>query len=148
VKDELLDDVPTRRDCRCGLVAMASPESSDSEELEESEDLGGDSSSVGIWRATRSYGLRVRRIGPLLSIWPLAACPFISSPSFVFFGRVRAQFSHGIALSLSFSSYVFRKLESLLRLFAFCTLCNADTLGLPGGVLIVFEACDLILWLC
>jgi hypothetical protein len=39
-----------------------------------------------------------RRIGPLLSIL-LAA-----DPSFVFLGRVSAQFSQGIALFLSFSS--------------------------------------------
>lgn len=54
MKEELLEDVPARlkvRERLCGFEAMASSESSDSEEF---EDLGGDSSSVGIWRATRS----------------------------------------------------------------------------------------------
>jgi hypothetical protein len=63
----------------------------------------------------RSYAFRVRRIGPPLSNFPLAVglpdVPLVFS-SIVFLGSVRAQFSHGIALFLSFSSYVFRKLES------------------------------------
>jgi hypothetical protein len=65
-------------------------------ESEEAADLGGDGSSMGA--ITLSYGLRVRRIGPLQSIR-------LDGPSsFVFFGKVRAQFSHGIARFLSFSS--------------------------------------------
>lgn len=63
----------------------------------------------------RSYALRVRSTGLPLSPFPL----FIGLPgapsgicSFTFLGNVRAQFSHGMALFLSFSSYVFRKLES------------------------------------
>lgn len=78
-----------------------------SESEEEAEDLGGDSSSIGT--VTRSYGFRVRRIGPLLSIL-LLDC----ASSLVFLGSVSAQFSQAIALFLSFSSYVFRKLESRL----------------------------------
>jgi hypothetical protein len=108
LKDELLEDVPPRvrlreclRECRSGLEEMACSESPDSEEF---EDLGGDASEG---MATRSYGLRVRRIGPLLSILPLdPVLPFVfdGEPSFVFFGSVRAQFSQGMALFLSFSS--------------------------------------------
>jgi hypothetical protein len=36
----------------------------------------------------------------------------VGESSFVLFGIVSAQFSHGIALFLSFSSYVLRKLKS------------------------------------
>jgi hypothetical protein len=73
-------------------------------------------------------GLRVRRTGPLLST-------LLGGTSLVFFGSVKAQFSHGIALFLSFSSYVLLKLES--RLWLFDVPCNAATLGLSGGVSIV-----------
>lgn len=65
-------------------------------ESEDVADLGGDVSSIGA--ETRSYGFRVRRIGLLTSV--LAA----GESSLVCFGSVRAQFSQGIALLLSFSS--------------------------------------------
>jgi hypothetical protein len=71
---------------------------SESEEVLESfeeADLGGDGFSTTI--DILLNGLLVRRIGPLLSILP-------GDASFVFFGSVRAQLSHGIALFLSFSS--------------------------------------------
>ena len=108
LKDELLEDVPTRvkfreclRECRSGFEDTAFSESPDSEEF---EDLGGEA-SAGM--ATRSYGLRVRRTGPLVSSLPLSPVfplVFEGGPSFVFFGRVRAQFSQGMALFLSLSS--------------------------------------------
>ena len=107
-----------------GREATAVSESPDSEEV---HDFGGEGSCAFV---TRSYGFRVRRIGPLLSTFPLP--PGLSS--FVFFGSVRAQFSHGMARFLSFSSYVLRKLESRRWPLAFCALCSAFTLGLPGGV--------------
>jgi hypothetical protein len=47
---------------------------------------------------------------------------------------VRAQLSQGMALFLSFSSYVLRKLESRRLRLANCALCSAATLGLSGGV--------------
>ena len=115
LKEEMLEEVPALAklrefERRWALVVIAVSESEGLDELE--ADFGGDGSSSGsMVRETRSYGLRVRRMGPLLSIL------FVENPSFVFFGRVRAQFSHGIALFLSFSSYVFRKLESRLWLF-------------------------------
>jgi hypothetical protein len=103
LKEELLEDVVARiKGCERDLEVIAVSESE-----EEAEDLGGDNSSIAT--ETRSYGFRVRRIGPLLSI-----LPFDCASSLVFLGSVRAQFSHGIALFLSFSSYVFRKLESRL----------------------------------
>ena len=116
VKEELLDDVPTRVifwERLRGFEATAVSESPESDESEEFVDFGGESCSVGIGVATRSKGLRVRRIGPLLSILPYDPCEFAVSSS-LFLGNVRAQFSHGIALFLSFSSYVLRKLESRL----------------------------------
>lgn len=107
------------------MLEIAISESEEVEELEESV-LGGEGALI------RSYGLRVRRIGPLLSIL------FVAGLSFVCFGRVSAQFSHGIALFLSFSSYVLRKLESRLELPP-CAPCNATTLGDSGGVSIAEE---------
>lgn len=98
MKDELLEDVPARikvreRVLRCvGLDTMAF---SESEELQES-DLGGEGCSAGT--EIRSQTFLVRRIGPLLSIL------LVDDPSFVFLGRVSAQFSQGMALFLSFSS--------------------------------------------
>lgn len=86
---------------------------SESEEL--AEDFGGEGCSE---TEMRSYAFLVRRIGPLFSK------RLRTEPSFVFLGRVRAQFSHGIARFLSFSSYVLRKLESLL-----CRPCKLPTLG-------------------
>lgn len=76
-----------------GLLVIALSES------EEDSDLGGDGSLFRL--ETRSYGLRVRRIGLL------GASNFdfrVSSPFSVFGGKVSAQFSHGIARFLSFSS--------------------------------------------
>lgn len=67
-------------------------------EAEEQSDLGGDSWSCSIGIDILSYGFLVRRIGPLFST--VVGDP----PSFVFLGRVSAQFSHGDALFLSFSS--------------------------------------------
>jgi hypothetical protein len=103
LKEELLEDVVARikgRDRDLEVIAA-------SESEEEAEDLGGDNSSIG--QETLSYGFRVRKIGPLLSILPLDC-----ASSLVFLGSVSAQFSHGMALFLSFSSYVLRKLESRL----------------------------------
>lgn len=149
VKEELLEDVPTRVrfwERRRGFDVTAASESPESEELEELVDFGGESSSVGTGTATRSYGLRVRRTGPLLSILLLDPCEFVE-PSSLFFGNVRAQFSHGIALFLSFSSYVLRKLESRRFLFAPCSICKAVTLGLSGGVSIVAGSSCVLVWL-
>ena len=98
LKDELLEDVPTRTRVRERLrrwVDLAVTAFSESEELEES-DLGGEGCSAGT--EIRSKTFRVRRIGPLLSIL------LVADPSLVFLGRVSAQFSQGIALFLSFSS--------------------------------------------
>ena len=81
------------RECRCDLIAA-----SESEE-EDEEDLGGHGSSRGAEEDTLSYGNVVRRTGPLIS-----TCPFVDGSSFVFLGSVSAQFSHGMALFLSFSS--------------------------------------------
>ena len=107
--------------------------------------MGGEGCSAGTDFATISKGLRVRRIGRLLSILPLS-CEFEASSS-LFFGSVRAQFSHGIALFLSFSSYVFRKLESrrwMFGLLKVCPACNVAARGLSGGVsMIAVESCDL-----
>ena len=115
VKEELLDDVPTRAifwERLRGFEVTAVSESPESDESEEFVDFGGESCSDGMGIATRSKGLRVRRIGPLLSILPCDPCELAVSS--LFLGNVRAQFSHGIALFLSFSSYVLRKLESRL----------------------------------
>jgi hypothetical protein len=57
VKEELLEDVPTRGrfcDRRRGFEVTAVSESPDSDEFEEFVDLGGESSSVGMGIATRS----------------------------------------------------------------------------------------------
>jgi hypothetical protein len=98
LKEELLEEVVARikgGECLCDLEELAVSESE-----EDAEDLRGDGSSREAEADTRSYGLFVRRIiGALLSIFPFAA-----ESSFVFLGSVRAQFSHGIALFLSFSS--------------------------------------------
>jgi hypothetical protein len=81
----------------------------------------------------RSYAVLVRSIGPPLSNFPL----FVGLPdppcdvsSLVFLGSVRAQFSHGIARFLSFSSYVLRKLESRRWRLPFRTIGSAANLGL------------------
>ena len=98
LKDELLEDVPARirvreRVRRCvGLDVIGFSESEEFEEV----DLGGDGCSAGT--EIRSYTFLVLRIGPLLSIL------LVADPSFVFLGKVRAQFSQGMALFLSFSS--------------------------------------------
>jgi hypothetical protein len=76
VKEELLEDVLTLArfsERRRGFEVTPISESPDSDEFEELADFGGESSSVGSGIATRSYGLRVRRIGPLLSILPFGA---------------------------------------------------------------------------
>lgn len=149
VKEELLEDVPTRVmfwECRRDFDVTAVSESPESEELEELVDFGGESSSVGTGTATRSYGLRVRRIGPLLSILLFDPCEFVESSS-LFFGNVRAQFSHGMALFLSLSSYVLRKLESPRCLFVLCSICKATTRGLSGGVSIVAGSSCALVWL-
>lgn len=72
---------------------------------------------------TRSYGLRVRRMG--------VSTRSVTGPSLVAFGRVSLQLSQGADLFLSFSSYVLPKLE-LRRLLP--GPCNAATRGLSGGV--------------
>lgn len=78
----------------------------------------------------------------------MSILPFDCTSSLVFLGSVSAQFSHGIALFLSFSSYVFRKLESRLW-FERCPPCNTATLGLSGGVSIAdCVVWDLEAWLC
>jgi hypothetical protein len=87
LKEELLEDVPSR-----GIFWEGASES------DELVDFGGDSSSRGA--DTRSYGLRVRRIGPPFAFGPREVAVF----STLFFGNVSAQFSHGMALFLSFSS--------------------------------------------
>jgi hypothetical protein len=76
------------------LLEIAFSESEDEVELSEEADFGGD----GFCTEILLYGLRVLRIGPLLSNLSKFA------PSFVFRGSVKAQFSHGMALFLSFSS--------------------------------------------
>jgi hypothetical protein len=113
--------------CSWGLVLSVGSDSSESE----GGDLGGEGSSC--WSATRSYGLRVRSIGPLLSSLPFptgGTLGLVGDSSFAFFGNVRAQFSHGPGFSL----YVFLKLESRRSWFAFCAVCSAATRGLSGGV--------------
>lgn len=97
VKEEPLEDVAARarflegvRLCEC-LSGRVS-------ESDEDADLGGDGSIRGsVALDTLSNGLRVRNIGPFVS-------NLLCMLSFVFFGSVSAQFSHGIALFLSFSS--------------------------------------------
>lgn len=142
MNEELLEDVPARirvreRVRRCvGRDVMAF---SESEEWEDS-DLGGEGCSAET--DIRSYTFLVRRIGPLLSIL------LGIDPSFVCLGRVSAQFSQGMALFLSFSSYVFRKLESRRQLFVPCAICKATTRGLSGGVSIAeLDVGDLDAWL-
>jgi hypothetical protein len=66
LKEQLLDEVPTRIRVRERVrlcVGLLETALSDSDELEHS-DLGGDSVDNEI----RSYILRVRRIGPLISL--------------------------------------------------------------------------------
>jgi len=97
LNEELLEEVVARikgRECLCDFKEVAVSESE-----EDAEDLGGEGSSREVEADTLSYGFRVRRIGALLSIFP-----FAGDSSFVFLGSVSAQFSHGIALFLSFSS--------------------------------------------
>ena len=106
MKEELLEDVPTRvmfGERLRGFEATAVSESPESDESEELVDFGGENSSVFMGIATRSKGFRVRRIGPPLSILLFDPCELLISSS-LFLGSVRAQFSHGIALFLSFSS--------------------------------------------
>ena len=103
MKESLLDEVSARLTSRRGLPLGSWSESPASEE----SDFGGDS-DVGT--ATRSYGFRVRRIGPVLSRRPLLIAWGFGLVSCIFFGRVRAQLSH----TLSLLSYVFKKFESAL----------------------------------
>lgn len=82
-----------------------------------------------------AHGWRVRRTGlPSSSVLGDDAAEFGLE---VCFGRVRAQFSHGIARFLSDSSYVLLNPESLsLELLGICVLfgANAAILGDAGGV--------------
>lgn len=100
MKEQLEEDVPTLIKVRervrlwAGSLETAL---SDSEE-EEHSDFGGEGCSE--MTDTRSYILRVRRIGPLMSLCAAAESSFVEFLG----GRVRAQFSQGIALFLSFSS--------------------------------------------
>lgn len=70
-------------------------ESEDDVDASDEADLGGDGFSTNL--DILLNGLRVRRVGLSLST-------LLDGTSFVFFGSVNAQFSHGIALFLSFSS--------------------------------------------
>ena len=97
----------------------------------EVSDFGGDGSSGG--DTIRSYGFRVRRTG-LFVFSGLPCTPGVVGSSFVFLGSVKAQFSHGIARFLSFSSYVFRKLESRLWSLIASLCCVVMVCGLAGGV--------------
>ena len=136
LNEELLEEEPRRTRFRErvrlseGLLDTAF---SESEELEDS-DLGGEGCSRGF--KIRSYGNLVRNGGTLVSAL------LVGESSLVFFGMVSAQFSQGIALFLSFSSYVLRKLESRRWLFAICPVCNAITLGLSGGVSMAGDALE------
>lgn len=131
MKEELLEEVSAREMLvsRRGweATAVSASKSSDSEK----SDLGGEGPAIGTGTGTftLSKALRVRRIGPLL--WNAAAVA--SESSLVLLGSVSAQFSHGMALFLSFSSYVLPKLDSR-RLLRFNPLWRAATLGLVGGV--------------
>jgi hypothetical protein len=147
VKEELLEDVSALGSRRAagfeGLVAFdasvvvvtfsfaiavsTSTSLSGSSDSEKS-DLGGDGPAIGAVPATftLSNALRVRRMGPLLCNGP----PLASGSSLVLRGSVSAQFSQGMALFLSFSSYVLPKLESRLL----SPFWSAATLGLVGGV--------------
>ena len=100
MKELFEEEVPTRIRVRERVrlcVDLLETAFSDSEELEHS-DFGGEGCSTET--ETRSYILRVRRIGPLISLY------VGDESSFVLFlgGSVSAQLSHGIALFLSFSS--------------------------------------------
>lgn len=132
--DELLEEVPLRFSSVEGRLGLESMFLSDSPESEESSacDFGGDGASPA--KLTRSYALRVRRTGPPLSAFLDCPVGVVGSCSFVFLGRVRAQFSHGMARFRSFSSYVFLKLESRRCKFESWPLCKARILGLSGGV--------------
>lgn len=135
MKEELLEDVNMRGLSRrgCEVTADSLSGSSDSEK----SDFGGEGPAIGTGTETLSKALRVRRIGPLFRNAP----PLVSESSLVLFGSVSAQFSQGMALFLSFSSYVLPKLES--RRLAIPPP-RAVTLGLPGGVSTTGDTGDLI----
>ena len=111
-----------------GAITVSVPISGSSDS--EKSDLGGDgpATSAGMDTATLSNALRVRRIGPLLCNAP----PSPSDSSLVLLGSVSAQFSQGMALFLSFSSYVLPKLDS--RRLPLSLVWRAATRGLVGGV--------------
>lgn len=114
-KEQLLEDVPTRTRLREGVLRcgrLVGAGLSESEEF----DVGGEGA------LTRSYGLRVRNIGALVSI------ALVCAPCMVALGRVSLQLSQGADFFLSFSSYVLLKLE--LRLL----MPKSANLGLSGGV--------------
>jgi hypothetical protein len=93
------DDVAVR------FKALLAPEWSLSDSSDSNEEDFGDVLPGAT--ETLSYGLRVLNIGlPLSPLLPFSVFAGTASGicSFTFFGKVKAQFSHGIALFLSFSS--------------------------------------------